>query len=131
MGLALVLDGPLLMMASFAGARVVSVPLGSVPCEESKSRPAGACKVFVILFVNTTLVVELCELLIPFSSVLPFEPHEGLVLCADRSQSQGGFSRRWYARSRCRGQGQEVSDRGPVRAPESRCSGGPPWRSSS
>ena len=31
------------------------------------------------------------------------------MLCADRSQSQGGFSHRWYARSRCRGQGQEVS----------------------
>ena len=50
MGLALVLDGPLLMMASFAGARVVSVPLGSIPCEESKTRPVGACKVPVILF---------------------------------------------------------------------------------
>ena len=45
-----VLDGPLLMMASFAGARVVSVLLGSVPCEESKTRPVGACKVPVILF---------------------------------------------------------------------------------
>ena len=50
MGLAPVLDGPLLMMASFAGARVVSVPLGFVPCEESKTRPVGACKVPVILF---------------------------------------------------------------------------------
>ena len=50
MGLAPVLDGPLLMMASFAGARIVSVPLGSVPCEESKTRPVGACKVPVILF---------------------------------------------------------------------------------
>ena len=65
MGLAPVLKGPLLMMASFAGARVVSVLLGSVPCEESKMRPVGACKVHVILFVNITLVVELCELLIP------------------------------------------------------------------
>ena len=60
-----VLDGPLLMMASFAGSRVVCVPLGSVPCEESKTRPMGACKVPVILSVNITLVVELCELLIP------------------------------------------------------------------
>ena len=50
MGLAPVLDGPLLMMASSAGAHVVSVPLGSIPCEESKSRPVGACKVPVILF---------------------------------------------------------------------------------
>ena len=50
MGLASVLDGPLLMMASFAGTRVVCVPLGSVPCEESKMRPVGACKVHVILF---------------------------------------------------------------------------------
>ena len=50
MGLASVLDGPLLMMASFAGAHVVSVLLGSVPCEESKTRPVGACKVSVILF---------------------------------------------------------------------------------
>ena len=49
-GLAPVLDGPLLMMASFLGARVVSVLLGSVPCEESKTRPVGACKVPVILF---------------------------------------------------------------------------------
>ena len=32
------------------------------------------------------------------------------MLCAYKPQSQGGFSRRWYARSRCRGQGQEVSD---------------------
>ena len=58
------LDDPLLMMASFAGARVVSVPLGSVPCEESKTRPMGACKMLVILFVNITLVIELSELLI-------------------------------------------------------------------
>ena len=65
MGLAPVLAGPLLMMASSAGARVASVPLGSVPCEESKTRPVGACKVPVICFVNITLVVELCELLIP------------------------------------------------------------------
>ena len=50
MGLAPVLDGPLLMMASFAGARVVSVLLGSVPCEESKTHPMGACKVPMILF---------------------------------------------------------------------------------
>ena len=49
MGLASVLDGPLLMMASFAGTHVVCVPLGSVPCEESKTRPVGACKVPVIL----------------------------------------------------------------------------------
>ena len=42
--------GPLLMMASFAGARVVSVLLGFIPCEESKTRPVGACKVPVILF---------------------------------------------------------------------------------
>ena len=41
MGLASVLDGPLLMMASFAGTRVVCVPLGSVPCEESESAPRG------------------------------------------------------------------------------------------
>ena len=65
MGLAPVPDGPLLMMASFAGARVVNVLLGSVPCKESKTRPVGDCKVPVILFVNITLVVELCELLIP------------------------------------------------------------------
>ena len=64
MGLAPVLDGPLLMMASSTGARVVSVPLGSVPCEESKTRPVGACKVHVILFVNITLAVDLRELLI-------------------------------------------------------------------
>ena len=63
--LASVLDGPLLMMASFAGAHVVSILLGSVPCEESKTRPMGACKMLVILFVNITLVVELRELLIP------------------------------------------------------------------
>ena len=50
MGLALVLDGPLLMMVSFAGARVVSVLFVSVPCEESKTRPVGACKVPVSLF---------------------------------------------------------------------------------
>ena len=50
MGLAPVLDGPLLMMASFAGAHVVSVLLGSVPCEESKTCPVGACKVRVIIF---------------------------------------------------------------------------------
>ena len=50
MGLAPVLDSPLLMMASSAGVRVVSVPLGSVPCEESKTHPVGACKVPVILF---------------------------------------------------------------------------------
>ena len=50
MGLAPVLDGPLLMMASSAGVRVVSVLLGSVPCEESKTRLVGACKVPVILF---------------------------------------------------------------------------------
>ena len=50
MGLAPVPDGPLLMMASFAGVRVVIVLLGSVPCEESKTRPMGACKVPVILF---------------------------------------------------------------------------------
>ena len=50
MGLAPVLDGPLLMIASPAVAHVVSVPLGYVPCEESKTRPVGACKVPVILF---------------------------------------------------------------------------------
>ena len=50
MGLAPVLDDPLLMMASFAGARVVSILLGFIPYEESKTRPVGACKVPVILF---------------------------------------------------------------------------------
>ena len=50
MGLVPVLDGPLLMMASFSGTRVVCVPLGSVPYEESKTCPLGACKVRVILF---------------------------------------------------------------------------------
>ena len=59
------LDGPLLMMASFVAMHVVCVFLGSVSCEEPKARPVGACKVPVILFVNTTFVVDLRELLIP------------------------------------------------------------------
>ena len=42
-----------------------------------------------------------------------------------RSRPSSKLSRRWYARSRCRGQGQEVSAGEPVRAPESRCSGFP------
>ena len=50
MGLASMLDGPVLMMASFVRMRVVCVPLGSVPCEEPKMRPMGAGKVPVILF---------------------------------------------------------------------------------
>ena len=42
-----------------------------------------------------------------------------------RSRPSSELSRRWYARSRCRGQGQEVRAGEPVRAHESRCSGAP------
>src|SRR3954469_5754946 len=41
------------------------------------------------------------------------------------SRPSSKLSRRWYARSRCRGQGQGVRVEEPVRAPESRCSGAP------
>ena len=42
-----------------------------------------------------------------------------------RSRPSSKLSRRWYARSRCRGQGQGVRDGELVRVPESRCSGVP------
>ena len=44
-----------------------------------------------------------------------------------RSWPSSELSCRWYARSRCRGQGQGVRAGEPVRAPESRCSGAPPF----
>ena len=73
MGLAPVLDGPLLMMAYFAGVRVVSVLLGSVPCEESKTRPVGACKVPVILFCQYNpcrRIVRVAHFILAQSSLL-------------------------------------------------------------
>ena len=58
------------------------------------------------------------ELLLPF-------PAFSFVLYIHSSRPSSELSRRWYARSRCRGQGQVVRDGEPVRAPESRCSGAP------
>ena len=48
-----------------------------------------------------------------------------LVLYVLRSRPSRELSRRWYARSRCHGQGQGVRAGEPVRAPESPCSGAP------
>ena len=42
-----------------------------------------------------------------------------------RSGPSSELSRRWYAKSRCRGQGQGVRAGEPVGAPESRCLGAP------
>ena len=42
-----------------------------------------------------------------------------------RSRPSSELSRRWYARSRCHGQGQGVRAGEAIRAPESRCSGAP------
>ena len=56
------------------------------------------------------------------SSPFPLLPF-ALYVLGSRPSSE--LSRRWYARSRCRGQGQEVRAGEPVRARESRCSGAP------
>ena len=57
-------------------------------------------------------------------AIIPL-PMISFVLYVLRSRPSSGLSRRWYARSRCRGQGQGVRAGEPVRAPESRCSGAP------
>ena len=56
---------------------------------------------------------------LPLFSMLSF------VLYVLRSRPSSELSCRWYARSRCRDQGQGVRAGKLVRAPESRCSGAP------
>ena len=71
----------------------------------------GVCKGSVMSFAYVFPVIKICERMSCLGSVSPFFPRDSLLLYADRSWSQGGYSHWWYARSRCRGQGQEV--RGP------------------
>ena len=51
--------------------------------------PMGACKGYVVSFVNIFLIMRIYDCVSCFGSVSPFYPHDVLVLYADRSRSPG------------------------------------------
>ena len=71
--------------------------------------PVGACKGFVMSFVDIILVMKICERMSCLGSVSPFQPCDGLLLYADRSRSPGKLQPSLVCQVACRGQGQEVS----------------------
>ena len=50
-------------------------------------KPMGACKGYVVYFVNIFLIMKFYDCVSCFGSVPPFQPRGSLVLYADRSRS--------------------------------------------
>ena len=69
----------------------------------------GASKGPVTSFVDTILVMKICECLLYLGSVSPFQPRNDSFLYADRSRSPSKLQPSLVCQVVCRGQGQEVS----------------------